>query len=301
MPLEGWGDGQMQEVQAANTTEELTPPVVPQATPSKHLPRTVLERLADTFILAVSVRRWRSQEHRAYKFFEFSYTEEDSYRDMLRAAALTQTRALKHRYLRHALDEAYHAASFRTRAYAIIDSLQAQHIDTTPLKRRMESLRYGPIQLHESTHNNALFDPEKEAEFLAFVYLAERRGARQFSIYAQLLDDDIESQQMLRDILKDELFHASYPRVALDKMRKEGQEAVVNRLFLKRFLLRTWQAWLRFSRRFADVSNKILFGLIYLFIVIPTSWVQRRTLPSGNWQMPEQDDPNTLRHLSREY
>lgn len=291
----------MQEVQSASTTEEHTPNVAPQPLPSKHLPRTVLERLADTFILAVSVRRWRSQSHRAYKFYEFSYTEEDSYRDMLRAAALTQSRGLKHRYLRHALDEAFHAASFRARAFAIIDSLEAQNNDTAPLKRRMESLRYGPIQLHESTHNNALFDPNKEAEFLAFVYLAERRGARQFSIYAQLLDDDTESQQMLRGILKDELFHASYPKVALDKMRKEGQEATVNRLFLKRILLRSWQAWLRFSRRFADVSNKILFGLIYLFIVIPTSWVQRRTLPSGSWQMPDLDDSNALQQLSREY
>src|SRR5258708_34119473 len=66
---------------------------------------------------------WRAAHRRARKLLDFAETEEESGRDMTRAAECTRDALLRRLYLRHASDERRHAEVFRRRAREILAAL----------------------------------------------------------------------------------------------------------------------------------------------------------------------------------
>jgi hypothetical protein len=260
-----------------------------------------IERIEDSLLQAISRVVWRRPQRRIIKMFEFSFTEEDSFRDMARAAELTRTPDMRGKYMLHALDEARHADLFRHRSAAIIKHLEAQGIDTRATRETMEALRSGAVSLHETYHHNNLFESLGELEFLAFVYVAERRGAQQFRIYRNLLKDDPESQAMFGVILNEEKFHMSYSRAALDKMARDGRALEVRWAIFRVRARRYWQAWLRFCRRFANVSNGILFTLLYVLLVTPTALFSRKPGQATGWQRPSLNPAPDFSSVQRQY
>ena len=259
-----------------------------------------LEQLDDTFLRLVSRVIWRRPERRILKMFDFSFTEEDSFRDMARAAELTSTPELRGKYMLHALDEARHADLFRQRSSRLMNALEhPQQRDAVALA--MQARLQGAISLHESYHHNTLFEELGELEFLAFVYVAERRGAQQFRIYRELLQSDPESQVMFNRIMTEEKFHMSYSRQALDKLAQQGRSSEVRWALLRVRARRYWQAWLRFCRKFANVSNGFLFTTIYLLVLAPTAFLTRPRLPAGGWMNPEDTEVPSLETASQQF
>lgn len=259
-----------------------------------------IERLDDIFLRFVSRIVWRRPERQILKMFDFSFTEEDSFRDVARAAELTPTRDLRGKYMLHALDEARHAELFRTRAFQLLATLPDASTRES-VERAMRERLSGSISMHEAYHHNTLFEELGELEFLAFVYVAERRGAQQFRVYRELMLNDPDSQSMFNRIMTEEKFHMSYSRQALDKLGQGGRLSEVRWALLRVRARRYWQAWLRFCRQFANVSNGLLFTSIYFLIAAPTALLSQQRLPSGGFRAPEHASEPSMTNVSQQF
>lgn len=222
----------------------------------------ILER-RNWVLWGISSLIWRIPGRGATKMAEFSHTEAGSGLDMLSAVEETPRRDMRARYFRHALDELKHAGLFRTRASELAQGASSR------TKAVLDDAAY--IKEHGINETESLFSQLGELEFLAFVWIAERRGAQQFDVYADLMREDEASQEMFKEIAHDERFHISYSRAELDRYESQGQgtevKKAVSRVRRRRFL----QAWLRFSYVLGDTVSKLWLGLIYFFILGPSS------------------------------
>ena len=185
---------------------------------------------------------------------------------MLVAAQQTPRRDLRAKYYQHALDELKHSQLFKERA-GILSGARS---------RAQAVLNDSDfIVSHGIRGEKPLFERLDETEFLAFVWVHELQGARQFDIYAELMREDSDSRQMFEAIAEDERFHIAYSRRELDQIAKLGQGSEVKKAIFSVKSRRWYQAWLRFARRFGDVMAGLWLGLIYLLLVGPFSLVAR--------------------------
>jgi hypothetical protein len=154
--------------------------------------RAALVRLASPIV-------WRLPGHAPRKLESFGRAEEGSRIDLLAAAHATPSLSRRARYLRHALDETRHAAMFARRA----NELRAE--------------RGLPPAGPPRADSEALFERLGELAFLAFVHRGERRGRRQFEVYARHFarHGDQRTRALFEAILVDELEHEAYTRELL--------------------------------------------------------------------------------------
>ncbi len=228
---------------------------------------------ADLPIWLASWLVWKIVPGRAAaKMAEFSHTEAGSGLDMLSAVEETTRPELRARYFRHALDELRHARLFRERAQAWSGArgrTQAVLEDS------------GFIASHGIRTTESLFRQLGEREFLAFVWVHEKRGAEQFDIYASLLGHDAATAAMFAEIAKDERFHIAYSRAELDRLAKAGDEAGVRGAVFKVRARRAWQLWVRLSLDFGNFMAGIWLTILYVVLLGPFSVVARAERPVG--------------------
>jgi bacterioferritin (cytochrome b1) len=194
----------------------------------------------------------------------FSHTEAGSGIDMLAATEETGRRELRAKYFRHALDELKHASMFKHRALAL---------STSDSKNRTQAMLQDSnfIQDHGINTSASLFSTISELEFLAFVWVAECRGAEQFDVYSDLMSEDPASCAMFQEIANDERFHIAYARAELDRYAEAGQAKAVRSAIFRVKRRRFLEAWLRFSVVLGDTMSKLWLGLLYIFVVGPSS------------------------------
>jgi hypothetical protein len=198
---------------------------------------------------------WSDAHRRARKLLRFGETEADGGRDLARAAELTRDARLRRLYLRHAGDEQRHAEMFRLRALAVLGSIPTRGTSTfeanwlAPGERGLDDLRV---------------DRESDDRLLAFLHLSESAAAGRFKVYERALASDRETQQLFRDILRDEEFHMDYTRRELVRVspKKHGL-----RLFQAR-AHRLWKAYLRVATALAGVLGGVVLVVQY-FVVLP--------------------------------
>ncbi len=213
---------------------------------------------------------WRLVPGRAAtKMAEFSHTEAGSGQDMLAAAEETPRPEMRARYFRHALDELRHARLFRERATALARASR------TPGRAQAVLDDAGYIAAHGIRGTESLFRKLGELEFLAFVWVAEKRGAEQFEVYAGLLRDDAATAAMFDEIARDERFHIAYSRAELDRYGQRGQEAAVRAAVFRVRTRRAWEAWLRFSHDLGATMAGFWLGLLYVVVIGPFSLAAR--------------------------
>lgn len=207
----------------------------------------------------------------------FSQAERGSFYDMLAAAEQTERRELRRLYIEHALDESRHAGLFigRVQEMGGSDRTQAVLADSAYLADK-------GIVGEES-----LFERLGELRFLAFVHVAEADAVEQFDTYLRLGLPDDETGTMLRGILKDEAFHVSYSRAALEPYIAQGLEGQVRSELRWVRLHRLWEGWKRFSHHIGAFVSSLWLGLLYLLVVGPFSLFERRA--SGGWKEPPED------------
>jgi rubrerythrin len=202
---------------------------------------------------------WRTPEKMAAKLEGFAATEAGSALDMLKAAELTDDPELRWLFFRHAMDEARHAQMFRAEARRLAG--------VSPARRSQ-------YDLIRATRQN-LYERLGLVRFIAFVYLAERRGEAQFRGLAEHFADDPELARLFGRIGKDEKFHVSYTHMLLARWHKEGRRAEVRRALWQVRGTRALDAWRRSGRRIGDLLAKTLLTLIYL-VVLPLFVVVQR-------------------------
>jgi len=210
---------------------------------------------------------WRMPGKTSLKLAGFSHTEQGSGLDMLAATEETTRREMRARYFRHALDELKHAVMFKKRAAALAP--EAKNRATAVL----EDTSF--IASHGINQSESLFQQLGELEFLAFVWVAEKRAVEQFDVYTDILKQDTQTVDLFNQIFGDERFHVSYSRAELDRYAAEGQAKEVKSAIFRVRRRRLLEIWLRFSRVLGDFMSKLWLGLIYLLIVGPSSIMAR--------------------------
>jgi hypothetical protein len=228
----------------------------------------ILEKSPSRFLWLLSWLIFRIPGRPAAKMAEFSHTEAGSALDMISAAEQTTRPELRAKFFRHALDEHKHARLFAQRAIALSPGdgrTRAVVEDSTFMFNR--GIR-GKEPLHAQL---------TDAEFFAFIWVHELIGARQFDVYAKLMQDDALSAEMFRDIGHDERFHIAYSRAELDRMIADGRGAEVRKaIFMTRFR-RARNAWLRGSRNFGEVMSGLWLTIAYVVLIGPFSLIARLT------------------------
>ena len=228
----------------------------------------ILER-RDWLLWSVSQLVWRIPGRDAIKMAGFSHTEAGSGWDMLAAAEETPRRDMRAKYFRHALDELKHARMFSHRALALSSKRKSR------AGAVLDDASF--IREHGITSSTSLFSTLSELEFLAFVWVAECRGAQQFDVYAALMSEDPESCEMFEEIANDERFHIAYSRAELDRYAETGQARAVRSAVFRVRRRRLGQAWLRLSVVMGDFMSKLWLGLLYVLVIGPTSIFARLT------------------------
>lgn len=220
--------------------------------------------LASRPLWALSYVIWRALPGRAAtKMAEFSHTEAGSGLDMLAAVEETERRGLRLRYYRHALDELRHSRLFRERAAAL-------STDRSRARAVMDDSDY--ILEHGINTRRSLFSTLGEAEFLAFVWVHELRGAEQFEVYADLLKADAATAAMFDEIARDERFHIAYSRAELARV---AEPAAARKAVWRVRGRRLWQGWMRFSHRLGELVAGLWLTLLYVGVIGPFSILAR--------------------------
>ena len=216
---------------------------------------------------------WRVPGWPRRLLLSFSQAERGSYYDVLSACELTERRELRRRYLEHALDEGRHAGIFMDMVKQLggDDRVQAVMADSAYLAA------------HGVVGQQTLFERKGELGFLAFVTIAEADAEEQFQLYLDRDLPDKHIQDTLRGILRDEVFHKTYSRAALDaydagEVKKAMRAVRWNRLK---------EGWLNTSRHIGSVVASVWLGLVYLVAVGPFRVFGR--LERGGWQAPRPD------------
>ncbi len=217
---------------------------------------------------------WRSNERIAHKLEGFAATEAGSALDMLKAAELTEDRKLRRLFFRHAMDEARHAQMFRAAARKLLPN--GAHAQSE-------------YNLIHATRQN-LLEQLGLTRFIAFIYLAERRGESQFRALRQHFRGQRDMEQLFAKIGKDERFHVAYSRALLARLRKQGSAGEVRWALASIRFTRASTAWRRAGRQIGDLMTRILLGLVYL-VVLPIFVVAHRRTGRSNsgWQVARRD------------
>lgn len=231
-------------------------------------------KLRQTWIGLVSEISWRLPGWPVRLLTGFSQAERGSCYDMLAAVEQTERRELRLKYFRHAMDESRHAGLFLGRARALggMDRTQAVVADA------------GYLTEHGIVGGETLIERKGELDFLAFVYVAEADAVEQFKVYLDRELPDPDTRATLQRILKDERFHVSYSRAALEYYRSQGMDREVDRAMSKVRRDRLKEGWLRFSLHVGHFVSNLWLMLMYVLLVGPFRLIAR--LEGGGWTAP---------------
>jgi rubrerythrin len=204
---------------------------------------------------------WADGRRRARLLMRFSEVEVDGGKDLVRAAEATGDPLLRKLFLRHARDEAHHAALFRRRALELLQvnggAGRATPQWLAPGERGLDDVRVGE---------------EREENLLAFLHLSEKAAARDFASYASALAADPDTRAVFEQVLRDESFHMRYTRQQLTRLEPHRHSWIIWRARLTRF----WRLYLRFAGAIGALFGAVMLSLQYYLLLPPFAYFARR-------------------------
>jgi hypothetical protein len=206
---------------------------------------------------------WADPARRARKLLQFGEVEASGGRDLVRAAELTADPVLRARFLRHARDEARHAAMFRARGRLLRGTLG----EGEPGGAFAEWV--GPGERGIDGFDVAR---ESDADLLAFLHLSESAAARDFARYADVMHRDAATRILFQRVLRDEDQHMRYTR---DELIRVAPERTRHILWWAR-MRRLWKAYLRFATALANLIAGVVLTLQYFLLLPPFAWMAKR-------------------------
>jgi len=216
---------------------------------------------------------WKIPSRRPMKMAGFSHTEAGSSLDMMDAAEEATRPDLRKKFFRHALDEFRHARLFSERARAL--SAGAQVADV------LEDSEYAAS--HGIRGETSLYKSLGETEFLAFVWMHERQGAKQFDIYSDLMKHDPPSSAMFAEICRDEEFHVEYSKRELDRIETAGRKPEVDKAVRRLRIRGAREAFLRMSHGFGNMMAGIWLLAVYVLVFGPVTFLARKSAQVGGF------------------
>ena len=230
---------------------------------------------------------WSDTERRAHKLLRFGETETDGGRDLVRASEKTSDPLLRRLYLVHAIDEHRHGEMFRRRGSTLLRELSASSKSS-----------FQGDWLAPSGHGADDLNVEEEPDdaLLAFLHLSEKSAAERFTVYRDVLQDDVPTHGIFEELLRDEVFHMNYTLVQLARVSPQHHRW---RLWRAR-LSRLWKGYLRLATALAGVIGGLILTIQYFVLLPPFAWLakraERRELPGWTPISPERNDS-----LKRQY
>ena len=224
------------------------------------------------FVQTIAPMIWRNEAKIAAKLQGFASTESGSALDMFKAAELETDPKLRRLFFQHALDEARHAKIFQE---------AAQDIASKP------DYRSSSYNLIRATRQN-LYQELGLIQFIAFVYLSERKGEAHFRSLAKHFSSRPEIREVFDAIAKDEKFHVSYSKTILDRWTKQGRGREVRKALRSVRMSGAWNSWRRAGRRIGDLIARMVVGSLY-FTVVPWFAVMQRLFDPERtgWKKPQ--------------
>jgi len=206
---------------------------------------------------------WQNPERCARKLLSFAETEADGGRDLIRAAELTRDPLLRRLFIVHAAEEDRHADLFRARGSMLL--------------RTLSSRTSAPFQLNwmspgERGLDDLRVNAETDASLLAFLHLSEKAAAGRFAIYRDVVRDDLPTQAIFEEILRDEVFHMNYTFTQLARLSPNSHRKLLWRARLRRL----WKQYLRLATAIADMFGTILLTIQYFILIPPFAWLAKR-------------------------
>lgn len=208
---------------------------------------------------------WSNPNRRAHKLLGFSATEADSGRDMAQAAECTSDPVLRRLYIRHALDEQKHSVWFTSRARAILGSL-----DGSANGAAFQANWFSP---GERGLDDLDVTRESEASLLAFLFLSERKGARRFLVYKDVLRSDPDTRGLFVEVITDEAFHTNYTHAQLRRVAPRTYWLHI----LRARLGILWKAYLRLAAAVAGVMGAVILTVQYFTLLPLFAWLANRS------------------------
>jgi hypothetical protein len=230
---------------------------------------------------------WHDAERRAHKLLRFGETETDGGRDLVRASEKTPDPLLRRLYLVHAIDEHRHGEMFRRRGSALLRELSAG-----------SKSGFQADWLAPSGHGADDLNVEEEPDdaLLAFLHISEKSAAERFTVYRDVLQEDVPTHAIFEEILRDEVFHMNYTLVQLARISPQRHRWRVWRARLSRL----WKGYLRLATALAGLIGGLILTIQYFVLLPPFAWLAKRAErrePRG-WSpiSPERNDS-----LKRQY
>ena len=205
---------------------------------------------------------WSDSDRRVRKLLCFAEVETGGGRDILRAAEITRDPLLRRLYLAHAIDELHHGDLFRKRG---ADMLRSSRTSSAP-GARAES----PASGHGL--DDLRIQDEPDETLLAFLHLSEKAAAGRFAIYRDVVRDDLPTQAIFEEILRDEVFHMNYTFTQLARLSPDSHRKLLWRARLRRL----WKQYLRLATAIADTFGTILLTIQYFILIPPFAWLAKR-------------------------
>ncbi len=234
-------------------------------------------------------RRVWSDPYRKYRtLVSFSETEEDGGKDLVRAARRVLDPDLRMHIERHAIDEVRHANLFRTRASEVASDLNLPARGSDESDRPYDLSRGRPgLQMDAHGFFNAgLIDELGELEYVAMLHVAEKRAAELFEVHCELNSDDPRTHEMFEEILRDEKYHIAYTKTFLDKWRKQGRGAEVDKALKAARGSRLIGAWKRLGVRSAAGFSQAVLFVLYWTVLAPFGLLTRGKRTAATLRVP---------------
>jgi rubrerythrin len=229
---------------------------------------------------------WSDAGRRARILLRFAEIEADGGRDLVRAAEATADPVLRGLFLRHAADEARHAALFRSRGAALLADHRAANAEPAP-----EWFAEGERGL-----DDLQVERESTRDLLAFVHLSEKAAARAFRGYEKVLEADPGTRELFQQVGRDETFHMTYTLKQLKRLDPKRHRWTIWKARLRRL----WRAYLRLAGAIGAVFGAIVLSLEYFVVLPPFALLDRRAQrrETPGWRPV---DEARARALSRQY
>ncbi len=242
--------------------------------------------MAYFFLRLRQQRVWADPRRKHRTLLSFAETEEDGGRDLARAAERVCDPELRQHLERHSRDEARHASLFRQRALEVAAEEHLSAADGVAPEKRFElaGARAGlEIDVH-GAFRAGLIDELGELEYVAMLHVAERKAAALFAAYSEMNAHDGKTRAVFEEILRDEKYHVAYTGTFLDKWRKQGRGAEVERALDAATDSRWLGAWKRLGVRSASSFSQLVLFALYWTLIAPFGLLARRRAPPVGWQ-----------------
>jgi rubrerythrin len=231
---------------------------------------------------------WKDPYRKYRTLLSFSETEEDGGKDLVRASRRVTDPDLRKHIERHSKDEVRHANLFRERAAEVASesnfSLNSEMQVDKPYD--LSGARRGLQVDAHGFFNAGLIDELGELEYVAMLHVAECKAAELFEMYHELNQHDPKTRGVFAEILKDEKYHVAYTKTFLDKWRKQGRGAEIDKALKTAKGNRLIGAWKAFGLRSGSGFSHTVLFVLYWTLMAPFGVLSRPRKVSSAWKTP---------------